>query len=133
MFRRSFVNKNSGQGSKLKDLFENFFPTGVELRWFVVVIELPDRIAVWLLLFDVCHVVGAQEADHRFEHVAMILALVTGVSDFIEVVDVESLWNGNTKLESIHIWHLVIVPVDVNAQHFWKRLLDEMNLLSLLY
>ena len=85
-----------------------------------------------MLLFDVCHVVGAKEADHRFEHVAMILAFVAGVTDFIEVVDVQSLWNGNTKLESIHIWHLVIVPVDVHAQYFWKRFLDKMNLLSLL-
>jgi len=85
-----------------------------------------------LLLFDVCHVVRAKKADHRFEHVAMILALVTLVSDFIEIVDVESLWNRNTKLKSIHIWNLVIVPVNIKAQNVWKRFLDEMNLLSFL-
>ena len=36
-------------------------------------------------------------------------------------------------MESIHIRHLIIIPVNVNAQNLWKRLGDEMNLLGLLY
>ena len=36
-------------------------------------------------------------------------------------------------MESIHIRHLILIPVNVNAQNLWKRFGDEMNLLGLLY
>ena len=84
-----------------------------------------------MLLLDVCHVVRAKEADDGFEDVARIVALV--FTEIVEIVHVETLWNGDAELESVHVWHLVVIPVDVDAENFGEWLLNKMDLLGLLY
>ena len=91
----------------LQQSIQDLLPLLIHLHWLLIVVQLPGG-----ELLHIGDVVVAQEAHHCFETVLWLQA-----THFEQVGQREVQRNGSTKLECVHVRHLLAEPVHVHGQH----------------
>ena len=86
------------------------------MYWLVIIIEFPNRdcICPLFLHLDISHVMSSKEADHGLQNVLFInLIALGGVSDVKKITQLEFLRDCSAKMESVHVRHLIVEPIDI--------------------
>ena len=84
-------------------------------------------------LFNIRHVVGTKETYYTFQNILLTTTcrVFLIMDNFKKVFEIKPLRNRCANPKDIHVWDLVVVPVNVDAEILWERLLDKMRAHSL--
>lgn len=70
---------------------------------------------------------GSKEADHSLQDILFINLITLGlVSDVKKITQLKFLRDRCAKTESIHVWYLIIEPINVQANHIWEGSSNEV-------
>jgi hypothetical protein len=95
----------------------------------MIIIQFPDRngIGTILFYFDVGHVMGSKEADDCLQDVLLVNLVLSCVCYVKKLAHLKFLRDRSAKSEGIHVWHLIIVPINIQTHQMRKWCLNVMS------